>query len=209
MTKSPKKPTSKHRTAAEPSAEAFVPNRLPTIPNLICGTRLVGSFVLVGIAWFDYSELFLWVFLLLAVSDWIDGKLAILLNQRSVFGARLDSWADAALYAALLVGAVMMYGETLACRNRLAHSAPCRLCDFDRRRLLEISTLAKLSHACRQDRMVLDLNRGNWSVYRLVALAAADRAGICHPYQPRSFGHNRHIAELAHKCRIDLSRLAA
>ena len=113
MKKSPKKPTSKHRTAAEPSAEAFLSNRLLTIPNIICGIRLVGSFVLVVIAWFDRSELFLWVFLLLAVSDWIDGKLAILLNQRSVFGARLDSWADAALYAALLIGAVMMYGETL------------------------------------------------------------------------------------------------
>jgi CDP-diacylglycerol--glycerol-3-phosphate 3-phosphatidyltransferase len=47
------------------------------------------------------------------MSDWVDGKLAILLNQRSVFGARLDSWADTALYAALLVGAVMMYGEAL------------------------------------------------------------------------------------------------
>jgi CDP-diacylglycerol--glycerol-3-phosphate 3-phosphatidyltransferase len=74
---------------------------------------LAGSFVLIAIAWLDRSELFLWIFLLLAMSDWVDGKLAILLNQRSVFGARLDSWADAALYAALFVGAVMMYGDLL------------------------------------------------------------------------------------------------
>ena len=47
------------------------------------------------------------------MTDWVDGKLAILLNQRSVFGARLDSWADAALYAALLLGAAMMRGATL------------------------------------------------------------------------------------------------
>ncbi len=47
------------------------------------------------------------------MTDWVDGKLAILLNQRSVFGARLDSWADAALYAALVFAIVTMYGATL------------------------------------------------------------------------------------------------
>ena len=47
------------------------------------------------------------------MSDWIDGKLAILLNQRSILGARLDSWADAALYAALLFGALWLHGESL------------------------------------------------------------------------------------------------
>lgn len=46
------------------------------------------------------------------MTDWVDGKLSILLTQRSVFGGRLDSWADAALYAALLVGAIILYGET-------------------------------------------------------------------------------------------------
>ena len=61
----------------------------------------------------DLREVFLWFFLFLALTDWVDGKLAILLNQRSVFGARLDSWADAALYAALLFGAVMMHGAIL------------------------------------------------------------------------------------------------
>lgn len=91
----------------------YVSDRLLTIPNAICAIRLAGSFVLIGIAWLDRSELFLWIYLLLAMSDWVDGKLAILLDQRSVFGARLDSWADAALYGALFVGAVMMYGDVL------------------------------------------------------------------------------------------------
>ena len=69
--------------------------------------------MLIPIAWHDQNEVFLWLFLFLAMTDWVDGKLAILLDQRSVFGARLDSWADAALYAALLFGLVTMYGETL------------------------------------------------------------------------------------------------
>ncbi|MDR9501615.1 MAG: CDP-alcohol phosphatidyltransferase family protein [Desulfurivibrionaceae bacterium] len=94
-------------------SEPYISDRLLTIPNLICGVRLAGSFVLVAIAWLDQQELFLWFFLFLAMTDWVDGKLAILLNQRSIFGARLDSWADAALYTALLLGAVMMHSATL------------------------------------------------------------------------------------------------
>lgn len=102
-----------HHSAPDQPEGPYISDRLVTIPNIICGFRLVGSFVLVGIAWADLSELFLWIFLVLAMSDWIDGKLAILLNQRSVIGARLDTWADTALYCALLVGAMMIYGDTL------------------------------------------------------------------------------------------------
>jgi len=91
-----------------------VSERLLTIPNIICMVRLVGSFGLVVIAWLGHREIFLWFFVSLAMTDWIDGKLAILLNQRTVFGARLDSWADAALYAGLLAGVVIMYGAELA-----------------------------------------------------------------------------------------------
>lgn len=103
-----------HRKAGgDRPSEPYISDRLLTIPNLICGVRLAGSFVLVAIAWLDQQELFLWLFLFLAMTDWVDGKLAILLNQRSIFGARLDSWADAALYTALLLGAAMMHGATL------------------------------------------------------------------------------------------------
>ena len=101
-------------TTGDPgSPEPCISNRLLTVPNIICMVRLAGSFVLIAIALMDQSEVFLWIFLFLAVTDWVDGKLAILLNQRSVFGARLDSWADAALYAALTFGAVTMHGASL------------------------------------------------------------------------------------------------
>lgn len=106
-------PEPHRKTAGYRPSKPYVSDRLLTIPNLICGVRLAGSFVLVAIAWLDQQEVFLWFFLFLAMTDWVDGKLAILLNQRSVFGARLDSWADAALYAALLLGAAMMRGATL------------------------------------------------------------------------------------------------
>ena len=93
-------------------------------------------------------------------------------------GHDFDSWADAALYAALLVGAVMMYGETLRAELAWFIPRPCHLPDFHRGGFLEVPTLAKLSHPCRQDRMVSHHDRGHWPVHRLVALAPAHRPCI-------------------------------
>ncbi len=75
-----------------------------TIPNVICVGRILGSFVLVGIALRGEATAFTALFVILSLSDWVDGKLAIWLNQRSSFGARLDSFADFTLYGALLIG---------------------------------------------------------------------------------------------------------
>jgi CDP-diacylglycerol--glycerol-3-phosphate 3-phosphatidyltransferase len=93
--------------------EPQISNRLLTVPNFLCVIRLAGSIILIPIAWQGQNQVFLWLFIFLAMTDWFDGKLAILLNQRTVFGARLDSWADTALYAALLFGVVTMYGASL------------------------------------------------------------------------------------------------
>ena len=90
-----------------------ISDRIFTIPNLLCFIRLGGAIVLLPIAWFGRSEVFLWLFLALAMTDWFDGKLAILLNQRTIIGARLDSWADAALFSALLFGLLVLYYDVL------------------------------------------------------------------------------------------------
>ena len=91
--------------------------RIATVPNLLCAVRLFGSFILVALAVMGRDEAFLWLFAALAVTDWLDGKLATLLDQKSELGARLDSWADAALYAALFFGALWLQGAAL--RNEL------------------------------------------------------------------------------------------
>lgn len=88
-------------------------DRLATIPNIICVLRILGSILLVVLAANGRDQMFLWLFVVLAMSDWVDGKLAILLNQRSVWGPRLDSWADAALYLALLIGSLLLRGDVL------------------------------------------------------------------------------------------------
>jgi len=86
--------------AAEQREEGSIVN----VPNTLCAIRLLGSFVLVYLALIQRETAFIWTFVFLVATDWMDGKLAILLDQRTKFGARLDSAADATLYAALLFG---------------------------------------------------------------------------------------------------------
>ncbi len=74
------------------------------VPNTLCAIRLLGSFVLFYLVLSRNEPSFLYLFVFLVFTDWIDGKLAILLDQRTEFGAHLDSAADAALYTAMLFG---------------------------------------------------------------------------------------------------------
>ncbi|MBX9789363.1 MAG: CDP-alcohol phosphatidyltransferase family protein [Pirellulales bacterium] len=83
------------------------------LPNLLSGTRFLGSFVLVAVAWFDYTMLVIPLFLVLLISDWVDGKLAILWKQQTAFGARLDSLADATFYLATLLALVRLKSELI------------------------------------------------------------------------------------------------
>ncbi len=98
--------------SATSSAEAM-DRRLMTIPNILCAVRLIGSLALVPLALTAQPEWILGLFLILSATDWIDGKLAIWLDQRSTFGARLDSYADATMYAALLFAGVWLKGRVL------------------------------------------------------------------------------------------------
>lgn len=81
------------------------------LPNALAAYRLIGSFVLAGVALAEASAAFPWLLLSLLASDWIDGKLAIWWNQRTVFGARLDSLADATMYGSLLFGTIWLKGQ--------------------------------------------------------------------------------------------------
>jgi len=88
-------------------------DRRMTIPNVICAVRLTGAFVLFGVALSGKASLFAGLFAALSLSDWIDGKLARWLNQRSDFGARLDSVADSVLYTALFFGSLWLRWDVL------------------------------------------------------------------------------------------------
>ncbi len=88
-------------------------DRIATIPNIVCMVRLVGAFSLFYFAITQSIGYFMGVFVILSLSDWIDGRLARWLKQRSDFGARLDSFADSVLYGSLFFGMFWLKGEVL------------------------------------------------------------------------------------------------
>jgi CDP-diacylglycerol--glycerol-3-phosphate 3-phosphatidyltransferase len=96
----------------EPRDERYKDSIL-TVPNVICIVRMIGSLALFALAVAGFRYWFVGLFLALSFSDWIDGRLARWLQQRSDFGARLDSAADAILYAALIGGLVWLCWETI------------------------------------------------------------------------------------------------
>lgn len=72
-----------------------------TIPNILCLARITGSGPLLWAAHEGNRGLFLGILVFLLTTDWADGKLALALDQRTTVGARLDSAADALMYAAV------------------------------------------------------------------------------------------------------------
>lgn len=73
------------------------------LPNLLSAVRLVGAFVVLGMAWFGADRLLLPLIAMLLVTDWFDGLLAVRWHQRTEVGAQLDSLADVTFYTAVLV----------------------------------------------------------------------------------------------------------
>lgn len=101
-------------TAEEAKEFPEARRRWMTIPNALCFSRMIGSVVLLGIAFAGEQGWFVGLFLALAITDWVDGKLAVWLDQRSIYGTRLDSAADAIMYAALMIGGVTLKWDTLS-----------------------------------------------------------------------------------------------
>jgi cardiolipin synthase len=79
-----------------------------TLPTLFTWARIVAIPLIVGVFYLDLAQetknLFATVlFVLMALTDWLDGYLARKLNQTSAFGAFLDPVADKILVCAALL----------------------------------------------------------------------------------------------------------
>jgi CDP-diacylglycerol--glycerol-3-phosphate 3-phosphatidyltransferase len=86
---------------------------LLTVPNVLSIMRLVGVLPLLWVARGDHRTAFLWILAALLITDWLDGQLAALLDQRTELGARLDSTVDAVLYAAVAVSYWWLEGDVM------------------------------------------------------------------------------------------------
>src|SRR5690606_13397159 len=82
------------------------PPQLMTLPNQLTIARVISVpvvclFVASGVEWLRWLGLVL--FILAALSDWLDGFLARRMNLNSAFGRMLDPIADKLLVGALIV----------------------------------------------------------------------------------------------------------
>ena len=85
--------------------------RIFNVPNVITMSRIILIPLIIGIyylppAWLSYdgqNRAACAVFILAAVTDWLDGYLARRLNQMSAFGAFLDPVADKLIVAGALI----------------------------------------------------------------------------------------------------------
>jgi CDP-diacylglycerol--glycerol-3-phosphate 3-phosphatidyltransferase len=93
-------------TAPQPTSRRYF-----TVPNVLCAIRLLGSPVLIVLAWLGLPGWALAWFIFLSLTDWFDGKLARLLKQETEFGARLDTVADVTFYSCTLLGMVLLRSE--------------------------------------------------------------------------------------------------
>ncbi|MBC8352656.1 MAG: CDP-alcohol phosphatidyltransferase family protein [Planctomycetes bacterium] len=105
-------PPTEETQVEQPDSESAV--SLINVPNTLCAIRLVGSFVLIGLAIGGATDVFVVLLGFLLMTDWVDGKLAILLKQQTKFGARFDTVADVSLYTALLFGLFWLKGAEIA-----------------------------------------------------------------------------------------------
>jgi CDP-diacylglycerol--glycerol-3-phosphate 3-phosphatidyltransferase len=94
-------------------SDPLPPDRRLTIPNALCLVRLFGSLAIIPAAIADRPRWVLVLFVALATTDWIDGKLARALDQRSRIGPKLDSLADITMYAMLLFALVWLKSDVL------------------------------------------------------------------------------------------------
>ena len=81
------------------------------MPNLLSAFRVACVPVLLALAWNGATGTFLALFGLGLVSDVLDGALARRLGLESDFGARLDQWADFALWVSFPLGAWWLWPE--------------------------------------------------------------------------------------------------
>ena len=83
------------------------------IPNWMSLTRIGLVPLLLVLAFLGKPTLFLMVFGISLLSDFLDGYLARRFNAQSEWGARLDSWGDALTWIAFTCGAFSLWPDLL------------------------------------------------------------------------------------------------
>jgi CDP-diacylglycerol--glycerol-3-phosphate 3-phosphatidyltransferase len=82
------------------------------VPNPVTATRIILAIAIVILFFLGHSLLFLlWLFLIAAFTDFLDGFLARRLKQETLFGARFDILADRILWVSFGIVLILGYKE--------------------------------------------------------------------------------------------------
>jgi len=79
-----------------------------TVPNALCVVRILGAVAMLVLAGLEQQRACLYVLLIMLTTDWLDGKLARWLDQRSSFGAKVDSVADLSMFVSVGLAAIWL-----------------------------------------------------------------------------------------------------
>lgn len=88
-------------------------DRIWTVPNVLSGVRLLGCVPLAWLGWRGDRTGFVVLLIVLLFTDWVDGKLAVALDQRTELGPGLDSAADALMYGVVALSFWWLEPEVL------------------------------------------------------------------------------------------------
>ena len=128
------------------------------IPNSLTYLRLalIPVFLIVFYLPFHYSRIVAaFLFLIAAITDWLDGFLARQLHQTSAFGAFLDPVADKLMVATALILIVSQYptpwvvvpGIVIVCREILISALREWMAELGERAVVNVSMIGKFKTA--------------------------------------------------------------
>jgi phosphatidylglycerophosphate synthase len=84
-----------------------------TIPNALSLSRMAGVPVLFILIHVEPKAWFVGLYVVLALTDWLDGLLARRWNQTSEFGSMLDTIGDVALYMSTAYFIIVLFPHNL------------------------------------------------------------------------------------------------
>ncbi|MCX7122105.1 MAG: CDP-diacylglycerol--glycerol-3-phosphate 3-phosphatidyltransferase [Gammaproteobacteria bacterium] len=125
------------------------------IPNTLTWSRiiLIPFFLVIFYLPFHYARLIAaFLFLLAAITDWLDGFLARQLKQTSAFGAFLDPVADKLMVATALILLVSQYptpwmvvpGIVIVCREIVISALREWMAEIGERAVVKVSAIGKI-----------------------------------------------------------------
>lgn len=84
-----------------------------TLPNILTFSRLPAMFAIVGLMSADFqwaATIAFWLFIVAALTDWLDGKLARESNTVSTFGRFMDAVIDKVMVLGIMIAFVAGHG---------------------------------------------------------------------------------------------------